>query len=856
MPRIKNSKTTKNKEKKEVVVTGRNPNCTLCGLHKTSRARAEDGDYKKLVCLWGTGKQSADIMFVGEAPGADEILQEQCFIGKAGQLFDRYLKRAEIDRKNSNIYITNSAKCRPEGNRTPRPAELRACAPYLDYEIATVKPKVIGILGAVALKRVLGAEGITKLRGKPMWSEKYKVWCVPTWHPSFLLRNNEPFQETEQFVKDLKFIKKIAETGDTGQLGTKVNIIGSWDKWLLFVEKLASQKVISVDTETDGDYIDGKILSVQFCWKSGEAHVLPLYKTPGFNSIWSKEQETKIWSDLKYFLEKDQFKKVGQNIKYEYQFFSLYGITLRGVIFDTMLGWYLLDENRKGRYGLDELALKFTDMGDYSQELYQVMGLSGSKDVDEHTMIKAPFNSLCKYGAKDADATFRGFCSIFPRVKGEDLLFLLQKLMIPLSFVLAEMEMTGVKVDVEYFKKLAIEYEERVATVKKELEEFPAIKVLEKRQGKPINFGSPLQMRVLFYEILNLPFVKYTKNKNKKNKSEKTWSTDKEVLEKLAEKHDMPRVLQDHRKLSKFLSTYIKPMPGLAAKDGRLHTSYSQHITVTGRLASRKPNLQNIPKKDWEMARQIRHGLVATPGYKFLAADYGQIEFRLEISESNDPQGKEDFEKKRDIHKTVASAAFTISYEEVTKELREIAKTINYSVIYGKSAENLAKETGLTVDQVNQVFAVIFGRYTRMKPHMESQVRKGATIGYVTNWIGRRRRLREGFKAQNEAVRAEAARQAVNAPIQGGAHEIMTVGTLRVNKRFKELGLKSRLIMTTHDEIITEYWEPELEIVANIVKTEMERPIPRINVPMVADISTGYRLSEMEKLDMEKINAN
>ncbi|TDI96949.1 MAG: hypothetical protein E2O29_01570 [Deltaproteobacteria bacterium] len=846
---LKKKKVTKTKKKvvksKKKHVNGRDPECKQCPLHKTSEA--ED---KKLVCLWGHGNEKSDIMLIGEAPGKDEIIQGIPFIGESGKLLTKYLKEAGIDRK--NIYITNSVKCRPPSNRAPKPSEVKKCADYLDQEIYAQKPKVIGLLGAVALKRVLNADGITKLRGKPMWSDKYQCYCVPTWHPSFIIRRGEDMDSTEQFVRDLKLIKQIGETGETNQLGTDVIMCDNLHKISLLAEHVKKAKVVSVDTETVGDYLTGKIIMVQFSWKPGEAWVIPFYKF-GIEPFWARTDEKVIWKILKELLEDINIKKVGQNIKYDYQFFRLHNIRLRGVVFDTMLAHYLLDENDKGGHGLTDLSLKYTDMGDYANELYEILGVKET-DVDSDTYAKAPLNSLAKYAGKDSDCTLRVFINLFPKLKSQGLLVLLQKVMVPLSFALADMELIGVSVDVEYYKKLAIKYKHKIDELEEALNDFPEVNQLKDKQKKPVNFNSSDQMRVLFYDILKLPILKYVSNKNRKTKGPKKPSTDKDVLEKLADHHEIPKVIQEHRKLRKFLSTYIAPIPDLVKSDGKLHTSYKQHVTVTGRLSSSNPNLQNIPIRDSEKAKEVRNGIIASPGYVLLEADFGQIEFRLLANECGDETMITDISNKDlDIHKKIASIGFGIPYEEVTQEIRDKAKTIVYSVIYGKSEDNLAKETDLSLDQVKGVFDAIFTRYPGMKRWMENTERRAESVGEVVNWIGRRRRLYQDFNSGNPAVKEHAKRQAVNSPIQGGAHDILSIATLRVRKALYDKALESRLVLTIHDSLCVEVKKEELDIVIKLVKTEMERPIPKINVSMVVDIKTGTRFGEMKKLKLEEI---
>ena len=548
---------------------------------------------------------------------------------------------------------------------------------------------------------------------------------------------------------------------------TMYQTVKTMEQFEILMAELNASQVASVDTETFGDFLTGKILTVQFSIKVGTGWVVPFYNTGILFSepsqqLWTDEQNTYIWNAIKAYLENPEKKKVGQNIKFDYQFLKYYGIRMKGIVFDTMLGNYLLNENARGQHDLGTLAKNYTDMGDYSANLPKVLGIPASK-MGPLSMIKLPPEVLYEYACKDVDATLRVYCVLQPRVKQYGLLPLLQKIMLPLSVVLADMEMAGVLVDQEYYQKLAIKYETEIAKTVAELNSYPDVKWLERRQGKPVNFNSPTQMGVLFYEILKLPVYKKTKNKKKKTNAESKPSTDKEVLTRLAEEHPIPKLLLRHRKLSKFYSTYVKPMHDMVRSDGRLHTSYKQHITVTGRLASSNPNLQNIPKRDKELAMELRMGIIAPEGYTLIEADLGQIEFRLLANECKDPTMLADLsDPKMDIHKKIASVGFRIPMEQVSPDMREKAKTIVYSVLYGKGEENLAKDTGLSVEQVLAIFNAIYSRYPRLKLWMETTSRRAETTGEVIGWTGRRRRLAGGFKSGIEALMAEARRQAVN----------------------------------------------------------------------------------------------
>ena len=617
--------------------------------------------------------------------------------------------------------------------------------------------------------------------------------------------------------------------------------------------ELCASTVASLDTETYGDFLTGTILSVQFSTKVGTGWVIPFYKTgPEYSEpterCWTVEENDYLWKMLKSYLENPDKKKVGQNIKYDYQFFRYYNIRLKGIIFDTMLGHYLLDENAKGQHDLGTLAKKYTDMGDYSTNLPTVLDIPASK-MGPLSMIKLPPEVLCEYACKDVDATLRLYCVLQPQVKNYGLLPLLQKIMLPLSVVLADMEMAGVLIDKDYYLKLAAKYECEIKTLTEELNSFPDVKWLERQQKKPVNFNSPDQMRVLFFDILKLPVYKKTNNKKRKTNAESKPSTDKEVLTRLADEHPIPKLLLRHRKLSKFYSTYVKPMPDLARTDGRLHTSYMQHITVTGRLSSKNPNLQNIPKREPELAKELRLGIVAPEGYTLIEADLGQIEFRLLANECKDPTMLADLsDTKMDIHKKIASVGFKIPMEQVSPDMREKAKTIVYSVLYGKGEENLAKDTGLHVDQVVAIFNAIYSRYPMLKQWMDSTSRRAETTGEVIGWTGRRRRLANGFKSGIEALMGEARRQAVNSPIQGGAHDILSCASIQIKSALIRGNYESRLIMTIHDSLILEVKNEELEAILKMVKEKMETRPGNIKVPLTVDISVGNKLGDMTKL--------
>lgn len=613
----------------------KNPNCALCELHKTC----------KNVCVWGEGPRPCRIMFIGEALGASEEMQGSPFVGEAGQVFNQMLEAVEINRK--DIYLTNVCKCRPPDNRVPTNEEIEACSPYLEEEIKEVKPGIIVPMGNTATQYFLGLKGITKLAGREFVSKKFNCKVIPLLHPANILRVPEHFEVN---VSYLRKIKNILE-GNVVQ-PVKYVVADTWDRVLTLFKRLREVPEFSVDVETTGfDFLTKTILCVGFSWKETTAVILPIlgYKC---REIWTAEQKSQIMIWLKEVME-GPAQKIMQNGAFDYKFFKNIGITITNFDFDTMLMHHLLDENAKGFHGLDSLALLYTDMGNYDEELekhkleltqnerleraQQLKAIKKDEDLDgddKEEMIEElkekplnfsyadiPEQVLWKYLGGDADATFRvkncllellkketlEKLHIFPEHRDKNLLRVLTQIVMPLRTVLNEMEYKGALLDIEYLKKLDIEYTQKIKEINEEFAKtieiqqaqtiihqklcekmgikYDNLKVKRgtrtqyiKKYAKKVKFNlnSAIQLRILLFDVLKLKVIEQTKTG--------AASTGKKTLEKYAKKSEFIKRLVDNRHFQKFHKTYVVGMPSLIDTNGRIHTDFNSHGTVTGRL--------------------------------------------------------------------------------------------------------------------------------------------------------------------------------------------------------------------------------------------------------------------------------
>ena len=601
------------------------------------------------------------------------------------------------------------------------------------------------------------------------------------------------------------------------------------DEW---ITALGSARLFALDTETTSlDYMDARIVGLSFCIESGKAAYLPL----AHDYVGAPKQLDfdETLARLKPLLEDPTALKVGHNLKYDRSVLLNHNIELKGISHDTMLESYILD-SVSSRHDMDSLCkkhlnhscVKFEDVAGKGKKQLTFNQINLCEDVENG------FKGASYYACEDADMTMRLHHFFWPQLKPRHKQAELYRLLeMPLLKVLSHMERNGVLVDAEMLAKQSKELSQRMAKLEK--------KIFEKA-GSEFNLGSPKQIQEIFFseDKLNLP----VKRKTPKGQP----STAEDVLQELAEEHDVPRWLLEHRGLSKLKSTYTDALPQqINPRTGRVHTSYHQAVTATGRLSSTNPNLQNIPIRNAE-GRRIRQAFIAPKGYKILAADYSQIELRIMAHLSADKGLLTAFAEGKDIHRATAAEIFEIPLNEVSQEQRRAAKAVNFGLIYGMSAFGLAKQLNVSRTEAAEYVKKYFMRYPGVQQYMEDTREKAKEKGYVETLFGRRLYL-PNINARNGMLRQHAERTAINAPMQGTAADIIKLSMIAVRDWLREAQLEdrthARMIMQVHDELVFEVPEDELESAREKIISRMVNAA-KLNVPLVVDAGIGDNWDE------------
>ena len=597
------------------------------------------------------------------------------------------------------------------------------------------------------------------------------------------------------------------------------------DDW---ITQLKKAKLFAFDTETTSlAYMDAQLVGMSFCIDAGVAAYLPL----AHDYVGSPKQLNfdETLAKLKPLLEDPTSLKVGQNLKYDRSVLLNHGIELKGITHDTMLESYILDSvsNRHDMNTLCEKHLNHTNVS------FKEIAGTGKKqltfnqiDLDENE--DTGFKGASFYAAEDADMTMRLHNFFWPQLKPrkrQEKLY--REVEIPLLKVLSDIERTGVLVDADMLTQQSQELSQRMSELEK--------KIFDKA-GCEFNLGSPKQIQEVFFseDKLNLPII----SKTKKGQP----STGVEVLEKLAEEHDVPRWLLEHRGLSKLKSTYTDKLPQeINDRTGRVHTSYHQAVAATGRLSSTTPNLQNIPIRTAE-GRRIRQAFIAPEGFKILAADYSQIELRIMAHLSSDKGLLNAFAEGKDIHRATAAEIFEIPLDQVETSQRRAAKAVNFGLIYGMSAFGLAKQLNVSRTEAGEYVKRYFMRYPGVKDYMEDTREKAKEDGFVETLFGRKLYL-PNINARNGMLRQHAERTAINAPMQGTAADIIKLSMISVSDWLREQTTKTRMIMQVHDELVFEVAEDEIETVEKIIIDRMVNAA-ELDVPLIVDTGVGINWDE------------
>jgi DNA polymerase-1 len=622
-------------------------------------------------------------------------------------------------------------------------------------------------------------------------------------------RLREVFRELEfsKFLKDM--------TGETLSV-EDYHTVTEEDQFSNLLGELRRCQGFSFDCEaTSRDPMVAELVGFSFSFDPQRAFYVPV----GHRYLGVPRQLDKnvVLSQLKPLFEDGRLRKYGHNLKYEYVLLKRNGIELRGIACDTMVASYLVNPT-KHNHNLEEIAREYLDHRMISYK--DVVG-SGKKGV---TFDQVDLNTAKNYSCEDSDVAFLVNPILLSRVEEEGLKDLFNRVEIPLIEVLAHMEMNGVKIDRSLLEEMSKEFGNKLASIE------DRIYLLA---GERFNVNSSQQLSKILFEKLRLPKVKRTKTGT---------STDTEVLTKLAQHHDLPGELLAYRSFSKLKSTYIDALPRLInPRTGRLHTSYNQTVTATGRLSSSDPNLQNIPIRS-EEGRRIRQAFIAAEGWLMLSADYSQIELRILAHLARDRQLCEAFQRDEDIHARTASNIFGVPIEEVTPEMRRQAKVINFGIIYGMSAFGLGKELNIDSAVAAAYIEGYFQKHRGVKEYIDSSLREAREKGYVTTLLGRKRYLPE-INSPNQMARNATERTAINTPIQGTAADLIKVAMVHIHRRFKDLNLSTKMVMQVHDELVIECPDDELEQASQITRDAMEGAM-ECSVPLKVSIAYGRNWNE------------
>lgn len=639
------------------------------------------------------------------------------------------------------------------------------------------------------LTRVLKNESQKKGTKKPVQGMLFENETTKfennTTEPHSLSENTPSIHSTQHTYRMVKEEKKLIE----------------------LCNKICSQKSVCFDTETTGvNPLLSELVGLSFAYKEGEAYYVPIDD--------DREKAQQKVDIFRPFFEDEKIEKVGQNIKYDILELRNYDIQVKGKLFDTMIAHYLI--NPEIPHGMDYMAKMYLNY-----TTIHIDELIGPKGKNQKNMRDIDQETVCKYAAEDADITLKLKNILEKELRENKLEQLFNEIESPLIYVLADMEWTGVRLDLEALEQLAEEYRKEMNQIEKEIIEMAGIE---------FNINSPKQIgEILFDKMKIIDNPKKTKTGQ--------YSTSENELEKLRSKHPIIEKILEQRSLKKLLSTYIEAFPQLInPKTGKIHTSFNQTATATGRLSSSNPNLQNIPIRD-ERGKEIRKVFIPDEGCTFLSADYSQIELRIMAHLSKDKNMIEAFNKGQDIHAATASKIFKIPLEEVTPDMRRKAKTANFGIIYGITPYGLSQRLGISRSDAKKLIEEYFTTFSGVKRYMDESIAKAREQGYVETIFGRKRFLPD-INSQNAIVRGYAERNAINTPIQGSAADIIKVAMNKIYKRLSDGEYKSKMILQVHDELDFNVHMNELDEVKNIVVYEMENAYPLV-VPLKTDCNHG-----------------
>ena len=583
----------------------------------------------------------------------------------------------------------------------------------------------------------------------------------------------------------------------TGDLGLK-----------LFLKQLMAQPSVCFDTETTGlNPLSAELVGISFSWEAHKGFYIPFPE--------SFEDAQKLIELFRPFFESSAIEKIGQNLKYDLKVLHKYKIEVKGPLFDTMIAHYLI--NADMRHNMEVLAETYLNYSPIS-----IIELIGKKGKNQLSMRDVSLEKLTEYAVEDADITFQLASHFKKELTDAETLKLFNDIEIPLVKVLASMELEGIRLDTAFLKSLSTDLNNDITSLESKIYEAA---------GETFNIASPKQLGVILFEKLKLV------DKPKKTKTGQ-YSTAEDVLSYLAKEHTIIQHILGYRGLAKLKSTYVDALPEQVLEStGHIHTEYMQTVASTGRLSSNNPNLQNIPIRT-ERGRQVRKAFVPrNEQYTLLAADYSQIELRVIAAMSQEETMIEAFKNGEDIHASTAAKVFNVSLSDVTREQRGNAKTVNFGIIYGVSAFGLSNQTDLSRTEAKELIETYYETYPKLRKYMSSQVDFARDHGYVTTLSNRRRYLKD-INSRNAIVRGAAERNAVNAPIQGSAADVIKIAMINIYNKLQQGEFKTKMLLQVHDELVFDVYKPELETMKVLIKEEMENAYT-LSVPLDIEMEMG-----------------
>jgi len=576
----------------------------------------------------------------------------------------------------------------------------------------------------------------------------------------------------------------------------------------LFIKDLMNQTSVCFDTETTGlNPLTAELVGIAFSWEVGKGFYMPFPE--------DKTEAQALIEQLRPFFENESIQKIGQNLKYDIKVLAKYNIAVKGKFFDTMLAHYLINPDM--RHNMDVLAETYLNYTPIS-----ITELIGKKGKNQLSIRDVPLEKLTEYAVEDTDITLQ-LKEHFEKELGEaNTQKLFDEIEIPLLSVLAHMELEGINLDTAFLNSLSEDLNSDIDAL---------VSKIYEAADEEFNIASPKQLGVILFEKLKLV------DKPKKTKTGQ-YKTSEDILSYLAKDHEIVKNILEYRGLAKLKSTYVDALPlQVEASTGRVHTDYMQTVAATGRLSSNNPNLQNIPIRT-ERGRQVRKAFVPrNEEYTLLAADYSQIELRIIAALSEEGTMIEAFKNGEDIHASTASKVFNVPINEVTREQRSNAKTVNFGIIYGVSAFGLSNQTDLSRTEAKELIDTYYATYPKLRNYISEQIDFARDHGYVQTVLGRRRYLKD-INSRNAIVRGAAERNAVNAPIQGSAADIIKIAMINIYKKLNDGNFKTKMLLQVHDELVFDVYKPELESLKTLVKIEMESAFS-LKVPLDVELDTG-----------------